>query len=105
MCPSMDPRNATPGINVTGAGCAALQPGVDTHAGFGADADHSIFPSARRRAASPPPASGLPGSQSEIPKYALLSSLAPPQITPPCGPPRETLVCHSTFPELSGLSP
>src|SRR5579859_488356 len=98
MCPSIEPRNATPGIKVTGAGCAALQPGVETHAGFVGGVDQRIFPSVRRTATKPPPASGLPGSQSETPKYAVLLSLAPPQITPPCGPPRDTRVCHNTLP-------
>src|SRR5437867_11498311 len=70
-------------MTVTGAGWAALHPGVPMQPGFGAGVVHSFSPVAIRNATSPPPTSGLPPVKSEMPMYATpWSSVAPPHIVP-----------------------
>src|SRR5207244_2356519 len=56
-CPSRDPEKTTPGMTVTAADCAGLQPlRVSGHGG--GSARHSCFPSASCNASSPPPPFG-----------------------------------------------
>src|ERR1700722_8293868 len=104
MCPSSDPEKTTPGMAVAGAGCAALQPGLPTQAGWGAAVDHRLFPVAISSATTPPPALGS-GVQSDNGKYTGASVAAPPNSTPPSGPPLPTRDCQTILPLSSGSRP
>src|SRR6185436_16581315 len=56
-CPSTEPEKTTPGIAVTAADCAGLQPGLALQAGGAAY--QLRVPSSTRSAVRPPPSCGL----------------------------------------------
>src|SRR5580698_5556920 len=83
MCPSIDPANTTPGINVAGPGCAALHPATAAQAGATGVAAQIFFPVAMSSANTPPPDFGSVGDQSDSVMYVVFWSAAPPNSTPP----------------------
>src|SRR5215813_4952335 len=83
--PSMEPANTAPGITVTAADSARLQPRLGgPQRGSGNCADHTRFPVAKLTACSPP---GFGCNTSETGKYALSVSAAEPHCMPPSMPP------------------
>src|ERR1700686_2123467 len=115
--PSTDPENTTPGMAVSAADCAGLQPGVELHGGGAAY--HAFRPSFRSSAVKPPPSVGFNVNRagsfgspslfgmrttSETAAYTWRSSLAIPHCTPPFTPPLPTRACQTISPFFAGSS-
>ena len=113
------PENTTPGIAVTAAGCAGLQPGRGGAHGV-PGATQTLAPSSTSSAVSPPPCVGDSGAlpmpaappmlpacrpTSDTAAYTRWPSLAMPHCTPPLVPPAPTRVCHRMRPPSAGSSP
>src|SRR5262249_49644333 len=82
-CPSTPPEKTTPGIAVTAADCAGLQPGLLLHPGCGVV--HATSPFSSVNANSPPPTFGskscqLPKEDRCAPGNASGSSTSTPSI-------------------------
>src|SRR5215469_14734897 len=121
MCPSIEGENTTPGMLVTAADCAGLQPERASDAQTIGGAYQALLPSAIFKAVSPPPCSGsrilrrvsngslgrvLPADV--VAAYTRWPSVAIPHLTPTPGPTfasRSAIrTCHSSSPFLSGSS-
>ena len=98
--PSAEPANTTPGIDVSAADCAALQPGPLPQTGGSGGAYQRRWPVARSTACTPP---GAGVSWSATAKYARSPSLVAPQ-TPPTGLPLPQRYCQITLPRRSGFN-
>src|ERR1039458_673529 len=115
MWPSTPPENTTPGIAVTAADCAGLQPGL-TQPGCGVC--QAIPPVSIFSAVRPPPTFGSnsygtpktesrpatdPGGAarlrtSDSATYTFFASAADPHCTPPRLPPWPTRTCQRSLP-------
>src|SRR5688572_27776030 len=82
--PSFDPENTTPGMTVTAADCAAVQPRPAAQTGFAGAAYQARSPVARLTACRPP---GCGEVMSDTPKYARSPSAEAPHSIPPSTPP------------------
>src|SRR5215831_8451762 len=97
--PSFDPEKMTPGMTVSAADCAALQPRPLPHFAATGAAIHTRSPDVRATACRPP---GFGRVMSDTAKYACVPSTADPHSIPPSTPPSPARYCQTTSPCLSG---